>query len=151
MSASVWSLLTCILPYSVDHAGMLVIFLRIITGAFQGMYTGVMFFHWCFRNVPNSQFKHVVTLFWPCDSCARTVGCRKASVCYYTLDEKYGDTSWPRSAPTKDQVRSLFLPIVLLKMRYENVKLRTLKITTTTCLGWKSVLSLHLWMTLLKK
>ena len=33
-------------------------------------------------------------------------------------------TSWPRSAPTKDQVRSLFLPIVLLKMRYENVKLQ---------------------------
>ena len=28
------------------------------------------------------------------------------------------------SAPTKDQVRSLFLPIVLLKMRYENVKLQ---------------------------
>ena len=33
-------------------------------------------------------------------------------------------TSLPRSAPTKDQVRSLFLPIVLLKMRYENVKLQ---------------------------
>ena len=32
--------------------------------------------------------------------------------------------SVPRSAPTKDQVRSLFLPIVLLKMRYENVKLQ---------------------------
>ena len=30
----------------------------------------------------------------------------------------------PRSAPTKDQVRCLFLPIVLLKMRYENVKLQ---------------------------
>ena len=40
------------------------------------------------------------------------------------LHGTYIYTSWPRSAPTKDQVRSLFLPIVLLKMRYENVKLQ---------------------------
>ena len=36
----------------------------------------------------------------------------------------YITTSWRRSAPTKDQVRILFLPIVLLKMRYENVRLQ---------------------------